>query len=81
MAKTSDEEPQPFRRCSERRKYRMPLEVTEIIVHYDRYSYPICPRCRISIDREYQGYCDRCGQKLAWNLYHKNRVKTVSSLG
>ena len=81
MAKTSDEEPQSFQRCSERRKYRIPLEITEIIVYRDRSSFPICPRCEISMDREYQGYCDRCGQRLAWNLYHKNRVKIVSSLG
>ena len=68
------EEAQPFQRCLEKRKYRIPLEVMEIVVHQDRCSYPICPRCSISIDREYQDYCDRCGQKLAWNLYFQDKA-------
>lgn len=30
-------------------------------------SYPVCPKCGITINREYQDFCDRCGQKLDWS--------------
>ena len=29
-------------------------------------TYPICPRCGLTMDREYQRFCDRCGQALDW---------------
>ena len=74
MAEITDEEFQSFQWCLVQCKYRVPLEITEIAVHYDRSSFPVCPRCKISIDREYQSYCDRCGQKLAWNLYYNDKV-------
>ena len=35
------------------------------------YTYPICPACKITLEREYQCYCDRCGQCLNWNRYDK----------
>ena len=31
--------------------------------------YPICPCCRLTLDREYQHFCDRCGQELDWKDY------------
>lgn len=34
-------------------------------------SYPVCPRCYISMEREYMAFCDRCGQKLAWDRLSK----------
>lgn len=37
------------------------------------YSY-LCPRCDITIDREFQKYCDRCGQKLDWIGYRKAKL-------
>lgn len=33
-------------------------------------TFPVCPRCKGSMEREYQSYCDCCGQKLAWDCYH-----------
>ena len=30
-------------------------------------SYPVCPNCDISLEREYQNFCDRCGQCLDWS--------------
>lgn len=42
-------------------------EVTQIrLLGTSQYAYPVCPGCRMTIDREYQSYCDRCGQKLVW---------------
>lgn len=32
-------------------------------------SYPICPRCDCTLDREYMQYCDRCGQRLSWERF------------
>lgn len=40
--------------------------------------YPICPRCGGIIDREYQEYCDQCGQRLGWNDIDKATVVDVS---
>ena len=48
--------------------YRSPLPVTRIIVYAHNDSYPICPRCSMSLDREYMSFGDRCGQKLSWHL-------------
>lgn len=32
-------------------------------------SFPICPRCQHTLEREYQSFCDRCGQALSWKHY------------
>lgn len=29
--------------------------------------YPVCPGCHVTLEREYQSYCDRCGQRLDWS--------------
>lgn len=34
-------------------------------------ALPVCPRCRLTLDREYQRFCDRCGQRLDWSRYDK----------
>ena len=34
-------------------------------------AYPLCPRCKLTLDREYQRFCDRCGQRLDWSRYDK----------
>ena len=53
--------------------YRIPLPVTKVIV-YSKTSYPICPRCTVSLEREYVSFCDRCGQKLNWDLFEHAKV-------
>ena len=47
--------------------YRIPRPVTKVIA-YSKTSYPICPRCAVSLEREYMAFCDRCGQKLNWDF-------------
>lgn len=47
-------------------RYRMPLPVREVLQFSSGNCYPICPRCDMTIDREYMCFCDRCGQKLSW---------------
>lgn len=49
--------------------FRTPRMVTQKLIFRDGYTYAICPRCHISLERTYQIYCDRCGQALEWNSY------------
>ena len=55
----------------ENRSYRVRMSVTKETSLWDTVygctEYPICPRCNSSLDREYQNYCDRCGQALDWH--------------
>jgi hypothetical protein len=46
--------------------YQIPMEVTQIMKRLNGDCYPVCPRCRITIEREYMSFCDRCGQRLGW---------------
>lgn len=49
--------------------YRFPMTVAELMVFsafLGRTAYYVCPRCHITMEREYQSYCDRCGQRLDW---------------
>ena len=51
--------------------YRLPLQVNAVRVFSDeRLAFPVCPRCGQTMEREYQAYCDRCGQSLGWNEFH-----------
>ena len=49
--------------------YRVPRSVTKVLLHRSGDCYPICPRCDCTLDREYMGFCDRCGQRLAWQSF------------
>jgi len=49
--------------------YRKPLAVTEILLLLNGDAFPVCPRCRITLEREYQRFCDRCGQHLDWDNF------------
>lgn len=58
--------------------YRQPMTVNEIHLFWDGTAYPVCPRCHITIERDYQAYCDRCGQALNWKAYHKAIVVIIN---
>ena len=54
--------------------YRVPRHVTKCRTYRKGNqitSYPVCPRCNICMEREYMAFCDRCGQKLAWDWLSK----------
>lgn len=54
--------------------YRRPVRVTRVCCYRGingRLSFPICPRCEMTMEREYQSYCDRCGQRLSWIAFEK----------
>ena len=50
--------------------YRIPMQVTHLR-KYRATAYYICPRCHITMEREFMAYCDRCGQCLNWKNYTK----------
>ncbi len=52
--------------------FRMPMPVVEVRMvssHFGGTLFPVCPQCRRSIEREFQAYCDRCGQCLSWEQF------------
>lgn len=58
--------------------YRRAMQVHEAYCYNrNHYIYAICPRCKIPLEREYQAYCDRCGQALKWKHFDKLRIKYV----
>ena len=46
--------------------YRLPRTVTAVRIYRDENIFSVCP-CDVCIEREYQGYCHRCGQYLDWS--------------
>ena len=54
--------------------YRSPKLVRYVLQMDNGSTYPICPRCGKTMDREYQSYCDRCGQALDWKGFSKAAV-------
>ena len=52
--------------------YRIPMPVTEVRCFDSasgRLCFPVCPHCGQTMEREYQSYCDRCGQCLDWERF------------
>ena len=37
-------------------------------------SFPVCPRCQITMEREYQSFCDHCGQRLNWQNFDHAQI-------
>ena len=61
----------------EQLSYRRPMRVTRVLLLQTARGpagYALCPRCSVSLEREYAAFCDRCGQKLDWSSYHKAQV-------
>ena len=56
--------------------YRIPCPVTALLQFPDGNCYPICPRCLLTLDREYIQFCDRCGQHLSWHTFPVAQLQT-----
>ena len=55
--------------------YRLPLLVDTVRAYPDAdLAFPVCPRCGKTMEREYQRYCDRCGQSLSWKRFRHAAV-------
>lgn len=59
-------------------RFRAPMQVRQIRCFRGfkgRFSgFPVCPQCGITMEREYQAYCDRCGQCLGWKHFKKATI-------
>ena len=65
---------------SEPATFRIPLPVTAVRVYSSNpssSSYPLCPRCKQPMTREYQAFCENCGQALSWKGFSKAIVILV----
>ena len=61
---------------AEELSYREPMQVIEKILYpTDMCVYPLCPRCDMPFEYEYQAFCRYCGQKLNWTHYPKAHIK------
>ena len=55
--------------------YRRPMQITHVRKFCNSVYY-ICPRCNVTMEREFMAYCDRCGQHLNWKTCRKAVVLT-----
>ena len=54
--------------------FRRPLKILQVRCFPQQgwtAVYPVCPRCGVTMEREYQHFCDRCGQKLDWSIFSR----------
>ena len=58
--------------------YRIPKKVKKIRVYPDNCFFGVCPRCNKSIDREYQDFCNCCGQRLDWSVLDEAEEERIS---
>ena len=57
-------------------------EVTAVRYYSEEtHGYPLCPRCNFGVEREYQNYCEVCGQRLSWNQFARGRVTVKRLMG
>ena len=57
--------------------FREPMPVTHIRCFHFFHGltgFPVCPQCGRTLEREYQPYCDRCGQCLDWKGFSKATI-------
>lgn len=54
--------------------FRSAMPVTQARLIQIDGTYPVCPRCGISMEREYQRFCDHCGQRLSWKDYGRAQI-------
>ena len=61
----------------EQNPYRIAMRVETIRTYrWGRRTigFPVCPRCDSSLEREFQAYCDRCGQRLSWKRFEQATI-------
>ena len=63
--------------------FRSPKTVTELVVFQQTFgtaSHYVCPRCKITMEREFMNYCDSCGQRLGWEHAECAKIIYISDL-
>lgn len=61
--------PHPNGMLTDAKNYRDPMIVTAVRCYSacsEQFTYPLCPRCSLPLEREYQHFCEHCGQALDW---------------
>ena len=57
--------------------YRWPMRVTKAAVYQGGHeriiAFPRCPRCSTPMEREYQCFCECCGQRLDWRTFQNGK--------
>ena len=61
--------------------YRIPMRVKEVYSFKWGAEFPWRPRCGTTMEREYQLFCDRCGQRLNWSEFDECEVKYIGRAG
>ena len=57
--------------------YRILIKVKKMSSYKWGADFPKCPRCGSAMEREYQLFCDRCGQRLNWSEFDDAEVKYI----
>ena len=57
--------------------YRWPWKVKVACLFRSGAEFPQCPRCGTTMQREYQLFCDRCGQRLNWSGLDDVKVRYI----
>ena len=55
-------------------RFRQPMQIRALVRYRTGGTFPLCPQCGLPLEREYQNFCDRCGQKLSWRHYARAEV-------
>ena len=55
--------------------YRIPMRVKTVCAYKWGAEFPQCPRCGTTMEREYQLFCGRCGQRLNWSRFDECEVR------
>lgn len=54
-------------------QFHVPMLVTQLMV-FPNTTYYVCPCCKITLEREFMSFCDRCGQRLDWQKYRSAQI-------
>ena len=57
--------------------YRWPIRVKVVCSYKWGVIFPLCPRCGTTMERVYQLFCDRCGQRLNWSGFDDVEVQYI----
>lgn len=57
--------------------YRIPMRVKEVYSFKWGADFPKCPRCGSTMERDFQRFCDRCGQRLNWSEFDDVGVQYI----
>lgn len=57
--------------------YQIPMKVKKVCSYKWGADFPKCPKCGSTMERDFQRFCDRCGQRLNWSEFDEFEVKHI----